>query len=143
MKKVLVFLGVMIIIICMVSYTYINYKNNYQAIQKQNSQYEKYIGKEIYGTELTTIMNKTIDINTKNEILKDSKGKYLENDTNSIQIQIKMLDKDLTYDMESFDQKGMNQFIYYYGTIKFKGMKIEYHEKTRQVKYLLFEQITT
>lgn len=142
MKKIVIFFIVIIVVICGISYMYMDYKANNKSLQKENSQFEKYVEKEIYGTELATIMNKAIDLNTKNEVPKDDKGTYIENEENSIKIQIKITDNGKIYDMETFDQSGMNQFVTYYGTIKFKGMEIQYHQKTQKVKYLLFEQIT-
>lgn len=142
MKKIIIFLIMVIIVVCGVFYMYVNYKATNQLTKNENKQYEQYIGKEIYGTELVSIMNKAMDSNYKNELEKDNNGKYIENNTNSIQIQIKMIDNDKTYEMETFSEAGMDKFIYYYSMIKFKGMKIEYHKTTQKVKYMLFEQIT-
>ena len=54
-----------------------------------------------------------------------------------------MKDDDSTYKMEMFYKNGIQNFIKYYGNIKFKCTKIEYHQVTKKVKYMLFEQITT
>ena len=122
---------------------YLNYKANYNETQKENRQFESYSNKEIYGLELTTIINKAIDNNKNNEVQKEEKtGKYINNDNNSINIDIKMLDYDKTYNMEIFYNNGMDKFIQAYGEIKFKCTKIEYHNTTGKVKYMLFEQIT-
>ena len=53
-----------------------------------------------------------------------------------------MLDTDETYNMETIYKGGMDKFVQYYGSIKFKCTKIEYHNKTQKVKYMLIEQIT-
>ena len=39
------------------------------------------------------------------------KDKFIENDTNSIKIDIKMLDTDKTYDMETLYSGGMDKFV--------------------------------
>lgn len=142
MKKLAIFFLIVIIIIVGISYLYLNYKANYYEAQKENKQFESYHGQEIYGAEIATIVNKAVDNNQNNEVPKDEKGKYINNDNNSIQIDIKMLDNDKTYTMETLYRGGMDQFVQYYNEIKFKCTKLEYHKTTNKVKYMLFEQIT-
>ena len=77
------------------------------------------------------------------EVEKNNKGIYQNNDKNSINIEIKMLDDDTIYKMEKFYNSGIQNFINYYGKIKFKCVDIKYHNSTNQVKYMLFEQTTT
>jgi hypothetical protein len=142
MKKLAMFFFIIIIIIVGLSYMYLNYKANYYTAQRENRQFESYEGQEIYGAEIATIINKAVDNNQNNEVPKDSKGKYLNNDNNSIQIDLKMLDDDKTYTMETLYGGGMDKFVQYYNEIKFKCTKLEYHKTTNKVKYMLFEQIT-
>lgn len=142
MKKIAIFFTIIIIIICGVSYIYINYKAEYNISKKENLEFERYSNKEIYGTELATIINKAIDNNKKNNIEKNSKGVYKNNDENSINIEIKMTDDDSTYNMEKIYNGGIQKFINYYNNIQFKCIKIDYHKSTKKVKYMLFEQIT-
>ena len=142
MKKLAVFFFILIIIIVGISYLYLDYKANYYTTQKQNKQFESYSGQEIYGAELTTIINKAVDNNKNNEVQKDNKGKYINNHNNSIHIEIKMLDNETTYDMETLYGGGMDKFIKYYNEIKFKCTELQYHSTTNKVKYMLFEQIT-
>ena len=142
MKKIAIFFAMMIVIIVGMFFLYMNNTNYYNNIQKENRQFESYYQEETYGTNLASIINKAIDNNEKNKIEKDETGKYNENDTNSINIDIKMLDNNKTYHMEKLARGGMNTFTLYYGQIKFKCTKMEYHNKTRRIKYMLFEQIT-
>ena len=44
--------------------------------------------------------------------------------------------------MEAFYNTGMDDFKEIYRNVKFKCTKIEYHEKTKKIKYMLFEQIS-
>ncbi len=143
MKKVLIFLSIVIIIILIVIVKYSSYKIEYNSIMKENAEYEEFKDKEIYGLDIATIMNKTVDKNTKNKIAKDENGLYIANDTNSIQIEIYMQDNETTYKMETFYNAGTEQFVQYYGNIKFKCSKIEYHKSTGRIKYILFEQLKT
>lgn len=142
MKKLAIFFLIIVIIIVGISYLYLNYKANYYNAQRENKQFASYEGQEIYGAELTTIINKAVDNNQNNEVIKDEKGKYRNNDRNSIQIDIKMLDNDKIYTMEKLYSGGMDKFVQYYNEIKFKCTKLEYHKTTNKVKYMLFEQIT-
>lgn len=142
MKKLAIFFLIVIIIVVGISYLFINYKANYNQAKRDNKQFESYQGQEIYGAELTTIINKAVDNNENNDVPKDNKGKYTNNEKNSIQIEIKMLDNDKTYWMETLYNGGMDKFVQYYNQIKFKCTKLEYHVATNKVKYLLFEQIT-
>ena len=142
MKKLAIFFLIIIIIIVGISYMYLNYKANYYEAQRENKQFESYNGQEIYGTELATIINKAVDNNQNNDVEKDNKGKYINNDNNSIQIDIKILDNDKTYSMETLYSGGMDKFVQYYSEIKFKCTKLEYNKTTNKVKYMLFEQMT-
>lgn len=121
---------------------YISYKANYNMSKKSNLAFEKYLNEEVYGTDLATVINRAVDRNEKNEVTKNNKGIYQNNDENSINIEIKMLDDDSVYKMEKFYNDGIQNFINYYGNIKFKCTDIKYHSATNQVKYMLFEQTT-
>lgn len=142
MKKVAIFFLIIIIILCGISYVYLNYKSEYRKSQKANLEFEKYLNEEIYGIDLATVINRAIDNNEKNEVKKNNKSIYLNNNTNSISIEIKMIDNDTIYQMETIYNKGIQNFINYYGKIKFKCVEIKYHDSTKKVKYMLFEQIT-
>lgn len=141
MKKMIIFFVIIIIIICIIFGLYIDYKSSYNKLKKENTEFEKYLNKEIFGTELTTIINKAINNNEKNEIEKNHKGIYLNNNKNSINIEIKMTDNDKTYQMETIYNGGIQNFVQYYSDIKFKCIEINYHN-TNKIKYMLFEQIT-
>lgn len=142
MKKIVIFFAIIIIIIAGISYSYIIIKSNNNEIKQHNNTFEKYYQKEIYGSEIATIINKAIDSNTKNNIQKDDQGKYIENDTNSIKITIKMIDNETTYDMETIYEHQISEFVEYYNRIKFKCTNIQYHKKTNMVKTIELEQIS-
>ena len=142
MKKIAIFFLIIIIIVVGISYMYLNYKANYNETKLKNVEFESYYNQEIYGGDLTTIINKAVDNNISNGVEKNNKGKYLDNQKNSINIDIKMLDNDKVYNMETLYGGGMNNFLQYYNQIKFKCTKIEYHKSTNRIKYMLIEQIT-
>ena len=142
MKKIAIFFFIVIVIIVGISYMYISYRANYYEAKKENNQFESYYNQEIYGANVVTIINKAIDNNLTNQVQRNSEGKYIENDTNSIKIDLKMLDNDKIYDMETIYAGGMDKFVQYYNSIKFKCTKIDYHKSNGKIKYMLIEQIT-
>ena len=115
MKRFAIISFIFVIIICGISYMYLNYKNMYKNSKISNLKYE-------------------------NEVSKNKKGIYIENDTNSIKIEIKITDNDNIYNMETIYNNGTQNFLQYYGEIKFKCVDIKYHTETNKVKYMLFEQ---
>ena len=141
MKKLAIIFLIGIIIIVGISYMYLNYKANYNEARRENNQFESYYNQEFYGADVVTIINKAYDSNLTNAVEKDDKGIFKENETNSIKIDVKMLDTDTTYTMETLYLGGMQNFVEYYSGIKFKCTKIEYHPN-KKVKYMLIEQIT-
>ena len=142
MKKFVIFLIIVIIIVCIISYMYLNSIATKNITISENKSYESYINREIFGSTLASVINKAVSDNQKNNVEKDSKGFYKGNDENSIKIQVKITDNDTLYDMETFYNGGMENFIKYYNQIKFKCTDIEYHKSTNKLKYMLFEQIT-
>ena len=131
MKKMFIFLVIGLMIIAIVGYKYISYKNEYNAIQSENSEFSKYIDKEIYGLEVATLINKAMDRNNKNKIEMDNE--------NYLKIEILMEDERI-YEIEKIYNAGTEQFVQYYKDIKFKCTKVEYNKKTNKIKYILFEQ---
>ena len=140
MKKIFIFLAIVVIIVAIVGVRYISYKSEYNAVRRENADFEKYKDQEVYGLDVASIMNKAVDKNTKNKIEKDDNGNFIQNDENSIEIEIYMSDNETTYKMENIYDAGTEQFVQYYGKIKFKCSTIEYHKKTGRIKYILFEQ---
>lgn len=140
MKKIIIFFIIVIILISFIAIKYYNYKINYNNVVTLNSEYEQYLNKEITGIELATLINKTIDKNRKNNIEQNENGEFIQNDSNSIKIEIYINDTETTYKMENIYKGGTEKFVQYYGDIKFECTKKEYHNKTKQIKYMLFEQ---
>ncbi len=132
---------IVLIIVAVVAYKYSTYKTNILRVQKLNKEYETYTEGEILGTSLITVINKAIDSNEKNEIKKDDKNMYIENDTTSIKIEIKFLEAENTFEMERIQKLGSEEFIKNYAVMNFKCTKKEYHQKTNSIKYMLFEQV--
>lgn len=145
MKRNLILISVLllsVIIICVIE-IWSNLKKI--TLQKQlNSEYERYMNKDIYGTDVATILNKAMNNNKQNGI-EQKDGKYIENNTNSIIVELVMItneekEKTKTYRMETIDKVGISEFIKNFNTAKFKITKIEYHEQTGKIKYIEISQ---
>ena len=121
---------------------YLNNKITVNQVKTSNVNYEQYKDREIFGTDLATLINKVIDENTKNEVEKDDKGLYTDNGKNSIRIDIKFTDDDSIHTMEEIYNGKTSTFMQYYNQIRFKCSNIEYHEKTGMVKYMYFKQVS-
>lgn len=142
MKKIIAILIILFLIIVFAIYALkINKESNIRALKKYNAEYENYLNKDIFGAELATLINKTISLNEKNNIEKDEHEHYIENDLNSIKIEIKINFTKKTYSMEEFYNNDTAEFVKYFELEEFKCIKIEYHKKTGKVSKLTFEQI--
>ena len=141
MKKTVLLIAIPIVVILFsVCGLLITKNTTNRLIKEQNSEYEYYLDKTVYGTDVTSIIGKAVDENEKNNIQKNEKGHYIENDENSIKIEIKMLSNGKTYPMEEFYNNDITRFVQNFNLIKFKCTNIEYHENTGKVKKLIFEE---
>ena len=140
MKRIMIFIFcIVIVFLAIFSVKFINYKSEQSKIKEENLEYETYLNKQILGTELTTFINRATDYNEKNKVKKDENGFYIQNDTNSIEIEIKITDNETLYKMETLYSGGMISFVQYYNSIYFECTKISYN-KFGKVCYVLFEQ---
>lgn len=143
MKKILICLIIVLVATTIVVSMWISGNNTKLAKIKENNQkYEIYLDKEVFGTDVTTVINKAINDNEKREIPKDEKGFFIQNDTNSIKVELVMLNGESkeTYQMETLNKVGLSGFIKNFNLINFKCSKIEYHDKTKLISKIIFEQ---
>ncbi len=144
MKKTVIVFGILFLtIILIVSVSLTQNKENLMVIQKENAEYEKYKEGQVFGTQVASLINKATNENLKNEVKQDEKGFFIENETNSVKIEIKLQnEKDLkTYQMETIQKVGTEGFVKNFNLILFKCTSIEYHEQTKRVAKVVFEQI--
>lgn len=149
MKKSFLIINCMVIVVVSIILgKYYDYKAKYSELKEYNLQYEAYLEKEVYGTEIATVINKAVHNNEKNEVEKEEVVKnentyyfYKQNDINSLKVEVKITDNNKIYQMESLYQGEIEQFVKHYNTILFKCTKIEYNS-TGKVSYMLFEQIS-
>lgn len=142
MKKTILLIAIPIsIIIFSICGLLIEKNSNNRIVKSENREYEYYANKEILGTELISLINKSVDKNEENKIQKDEKGRYIENSENSIKIEVKMLITGKTYPMEEIYNNDITKFVENFNFVKFNCTSIEYHKNTGRVKKLLFEEV--
>ncbi len=143
MKKFILIIILLITITALIGFGIIQYRTNILQAQERNQMYESYQGIDFLGTQLISLINKTIDDNQKLGIPKDENGKYLSDDENCIRIKIKFIYKDdiKEIDMEDIASGGTNSFVERYSTATFRCAEIEYHEGSNNVKQITFEEI--
>ena len=134
-------LAVIFIIICIVCIILINLTARKNEIKKENMEYEEYLNKEILGTDIASLISKTMDKNEKNNVPKNDKGYYIDNENDSIKIDLKMSTIDKTYPMEEIYNNEITEFVQNINLINFKCINIEYHTKTGRVSKLVFEEL--
>ena len=124
-----------------------NFINSKKKIEKNqaNKEFEQYINKELYGTDVVTIINKAVNNNNKYNIHKDENEYYIDNNENSIIVELIMITNEekettKTYRMEKINKVGITEFIKNFNTEKFKIKEIKYHNKTGRISYILLEE---
>lgn len=150
MKKI-AFAGIIALVILIIVIVQINnlQKQKRQAIEI-NQQYEFYKDKDLYGIDIVTVINKATDNNTKYNIQKDKNGMYIEDEENSIKVELNLIsgvdEKTkqniiVTKQMEDLQRAGLEGFITNFNLTTFQCKKIEYHKKTGKVRKIIMEQV--
>ena len=151
-KNIIIICVVFLLLLIGIIYFLDNYKKTKLKTNEYNNQFNIYLNKEISASDLTSLINKVIDLNEKNNIQKDDKKLYIENEENSIKIDIEFLpitgekDEQLVFPMERLNEKGLNEFreLYEnneYVNFRFKAIEIDYHNKSKKLKYIKFKEI--
>ena len=111
MKKIILFiLTISLVITSILLYNIYQKNENIAKSGIDNKAYESFYNKEVLGTEIISIINKATDCNEKNVVKKDKEGNYIENDENSIKIEIKFKELDQVITMERINRIGIQQF---------------------------------
>ena len=142
MKKTLFIILIMFFCIMIVLFVALrNAQGLERDTQKFNLEFEQYTNKNIYGTELATMINKAVNNNEKYRIEKDENGFYIEDDSYSIKIYIYIKINETTYAMETIYKLGTEQFVQNFNSIKFHRTNVEYHNKTGRIAKIVLEQV--
>ena len=111
MKKISIFFVGVIAIFCTIWYINSIVKLNLQEKKAYNKFLETNLGKDISGTDLASFINKSSNLNEKNNVLKDDNGIYIDNKQNSINIEIKFKDDDEVIQSEKIVKNGIDKFV--------------------------------
>ncbi len=147
MKKGVIIIAI-IFIFLISAIVAINIKNKGARMAKiENEAFEKYLNSKIYGTDVMTLINKADNKNKVNDIQKDSKGYYINNNIDSLQIDIEFItdeEKEETtiYKMEQISRLGSSEFIKNFDTAKFECSEKKYHKATGKLSYIRFTHIS-
>lgn len=148
MKKSIICILIIIgLILAVVVIKISNGNKQLNEVSSYNAEFEQYKDKTLYGADVLTIINKAIEINKKNNIEKNEDGHYIENDTNSIKVDITLLSTDtkgqiheLEYPMEVLEKSGLDTFIDSFSITPFECTGIKYNNAGKvskiQVKQL-------
>lgn len=139
-KQFIIIIMILLILVVIVALYFHNINRLNLLAENHNKTYQQIENQDILGTTLISIINKAIDDNEKNEVLKESIY-YQDNQENSIKITIQFKELDYTVQMEDIAAQTTESFIQFFATATFRCTKLEYHEKTNFVKSLYFEQI--
>lgn len=140
-KNVFLILTIFLVLIVIIAYGLYHQRLVMIQASQNNRTYESFYNQNVLGTDFISLINKAIDNNEKNLVDKDENENYIDNGENSIKIEVKFQELDKVISMESINKQGIYQFVQNFGAISFKCTKIEYHQSTKNVKYMYFEQI--
>ena len=145
-KHLLIIITIILIAIIIVCYNIIQIQGRQNELKNYNLAYENYLNKEIYGSDVATVMNKALDSNKKNNIQKDEKGYFIDNGQDSVQIELIMITDEekqetTTYKMETIEQVGMTSFLSNFSLTTFKSSNVKYHKDTGKIAKITFEQL--
>lgn len=140
-KILAVIVIIALVVIAIIAYKFYSYRKIAVEASTDNKTYNSFYNKEVLGTDVVTLINKTIDNNKKNSVEQDESGKYVDNQLNSVNIEVKFKELDKVITMEKIYDQDTIKFVQNFGAITFKCTKIEYHKKTGNVKYMYFEEV--
>jgi len=66
---------------------------------------------------------------------------YIENEIDSIKVELKMITIENTYNMEAIYANGMTNFVANFNIVKFKCADIQYHKSTGRISRITFEEL--
>lgn len=146
MKKNLIVISVILLIIIVICISGLKINSNIsKTVKQQNSEYEQYLKETIYGTDVVTLINKATSNNESNNVEKDEKDYYINNNQNSITIDLVMITDEekqetTTYKMETISKVGITEFIKNFNIAEFKCTNVEYHKQTGKISHIELTQ---
>lgn len=142
MKKIVVLILIpVLIIIAIVFSNYVEYARMKTQVSNINKEFLAYENSKVQINTIITLMNKAIQKNIDNKVEQDENNKFKENETNSIKIYIEIKSREAVIPMEELilgEKAGIEKVSYAFSDGLFEITKVEYHEKTGQVKTIVF-----
>jgi len=143
MKRILIIIIIIFIIATSIIVGLIMANNaRVREARRHNQQYASYLETEIWGTELATLINRAMNNNRRNDVKQDAEGNFINNETNSINIDIEMITIEETFSMERIYAGGTTEFAQAFNFVKFESRTTEYHEQTGKISRIVFRQLT-
>lgn len=140
-KQTIIILILLIVIFLIVAFAVAQNIQKEKEIANYNKQYEQFKDKEIYGTDIATLINKAINNNEKNNVEKDENGYYIPNNTDSVRIFVKLQEEGENFPMERIFKLGITEFVKNFNIETFKCTNINYHEQSHKISEIYFEVI--
>lgn len=140
-KSFFIIIAGFILVMIALTIILINIQSTNKTLQQINTEYEYYLNRKIFGTDLVTLMNRAMDNNQKREVPKDENGFYMDNKEDSILITIQMLNSEEVYQMEKIFALGIDQFVELFNDSKFQSKEVTYHKQTGRIAKILFIQV--
>ncbi len=140
-KTLIILLTIFFIVLAILAINIKARQDDEKALKQFNQEYEQYLENQIYGTDVTTIINKAIENNKKYNIQKDENGMYIDDNKYCIIIELNMITVEKTYRMEQLYNAGLTEFVKNFNVIVFECTSIEYHKETGRVSKIVFTQL--
>lgn len=140
-KSFAVIIIIFIVIMSMLTIMLKAKEDDKKALRTINFEYEQYLNKQVYGTDVTSIINEAINNNEKHKIPKDEKGMYINDGKYCIKVELNMITVEKTYQMEQMYNAGITEFVRNFNVIEFECTSIEYHKETGRVSKIVFTQL--
>ena len=140
-KTLIVLLIVFLVIVVVLTVSITNMTKNKQEVKEFNKEYEYYLGVNLFGTDVATVINKATSNNEKYHIEKDNNGFYIEDNQYMREIEVKFNYNDKDYKMEQISKLRMGNFIDSYNLASFKSSEVQYHDSTGRISKIVFEQL--
>ena len=140
-KGLFIITGTFLLVLIILVLILIGIRSQNKLLSDINAEYEIYANREIYGSELVTLINKAVDNNKIRQISRDNNGFYLDNGKDSILIKVRVAGMKDSIEMEKIFSLGTEQFINLYNSELFITEEITYHEQTGRIATMSFKQI--
>lgn len=140
-KQTIIIIGTLIVILLLVAFAVAQNVQKERQVASYNNQYEKYQNKQIYGTDVATLINKAMNENEQNGVEKDEKGYYISNNANSIKIYVKLQAEGNYFPMERIFELGITEFVKNFNIEDFKCTQIKYHSQTGRISEVYYDVI--